>query len=371
MSGDADTFDPYRHNETGVHFTIGTALLCLSSQPSRYHSAMLEVLEEWLLSGLMLAIVSGFALWISGAIYFDVGHGSKWGKLLALFWVIGVVALLAAWEPLWQPFAVLIVVSLLFIGLWFLQKPRHNRDWDPSVARLPRAIQHDDVISIENVRNFDYRSLTDFSPRYDTRTFHLANLRAVDIIFFNWGSPWMSHPVLVFDFGPDGRICMSIEVRYRKGQQFSILRSLYRQQELIILIADERDVILRRTKHSPNQIAHLYRFQSTDDAIRTVFLDYMAAINSLYAKPRWYHGLCTNCTTTFYRLPNSRYRLDWRVLANGRLDRALYETGQLDRSLPFDELRRLSLINDIANNAPEVGFGDHLRHELEKRRHER
>ena len=36
----------------------------------------------------------------------------------------------------------------------------------------------------------------------------------------------MSHPALVFDFGPDGRVCMSIEVRFRKGQGFSVLRSL-------------------------------------------------------------------------------------------------------------------------------------------------
>jgi hypothetical protein len=46
----------------------------------------------------------------------------------------------------------------------------------------------------------------------------------------------MSHPVLVFDFGADGRVCVSIDVRYRKGQTYSILRSFYRQQELIVLV---------------------------------------------------------------------------------------------------------------------------------------
>jgi hypothetical protein len=71
-----------------------------------------------------------------------------------------------------------------------------------------------------------------------------------------------------------------------------------------------------------------------------------------------------------YRLPNSRAFRDWRAIANSRLDQALYEDGQLDRSLPFDDLRRLALINDFANAAPEAGFGDHLRRELERRRHE-
>ena len=57
--------------------------------------------------------------------------------------------------------------------------------------------------------------------------------------------------------------------------------------------------------------------------------------------------------------------------ANARLDRALYRDNRLDRTLPFQELRRLAYLNDIANAAPATGFGDHIRRELERRRHER
>jgi hypothetical protein len=239
------------------------------------------------------------------------------------------------------------------------------------VAALPRTFRSGDAITIENVRNFAYRSLDDFTPRYETRTVHLANLRAADIILFNWGSPWMSHPVLVFDFGSDGRLCISIEVRYRKEQTYSVLRSFYRQQELIFVVADERDVILRRTKYGCGQEALLYRFRTDPEELRAVFLGYVAAIESLSETPRWYHGLCANCTTSFYRLPGRRARCDWRVIANGRLDKALYEAGRLDQTLPFPELRRIAYLNDIANCAPEEGFGDYIRCELERRRHER
>lgn len=277
----------------------------------------------------------------------------------------------ALWQPLWLPFAVLVGVTGLFLVWWLRQKPSHDRDWHPSVAVLPRVVRQDDVLTIENIRNFEYRSLDDFTPRYETRTVHFSNLRGVDVIFFNWGSALMSHPVLVFDFGVDGRVCVSIEVRYRKDQQFAIVRSFYRQQELIFLVADERDVILRRTKHGRPQTADLYRMNVSLDIVRMALFDYVAAINDLYEKPRWYHGLCMNCTTTFYRLSNSRYRLDYRVLVNGRLDRALYEDGILDRTLPFHELQQLARINDIANAAPEADFGDHLRRELERRRNER
>ena len=156
-----------------------------------------------------------------------------------------------------------------------------------------------------------------------------------------------------------------------KGQKYSVFRSLYRQQELIFVAADERDVILRRTKYSERQWAYLYRLNSSVEELRRLFLDYVNTINQLYETPRWYHVLFTNCTTSFYKLPSTKVRWDWRVIANARLDRALYRDGRLDRTLPFKELRRLAYLNDIANAAPAAGFGDHIRRELERRRHER
>jgi hypothetical protein len=259
----------------------------------------------------------------------------------------------------------------MFVGWWLQQKPSHHRDWSPAVAVLPKAVREGDVITIENVRNFDYRSLDEFTTRYETRTYHLANLQGVDVIFFVWSINWMGHPLLVFDFGPDGRVCMSIEARFRRGQEYSVLRSFYRQYELIFLVADERDVILRRTKYSEGQDAYLYRVNANIDELRAVFLDYVDAINRLYDRPRWYHVIFTNCTTSFYQLPSTPWRWDWRVIANGRLDKALYQSGRLDRTIPFAELRRAAYLNDIANCAPEKGFGDHIRRELEKRRPKR
>jgi hypothetical protein len=326
---------------------------------------------EWVVIASLLAAAAAVTLWMAGAIYYDVCGTGRRGRAAAAAWVVGVAVLFALWRPPWQPFAALLGATALFLAWWLRQRPSHDREWEPAVAVLPRATSDGDVVTIECVRNFEYRSLDDFTPRYETRAYRLSNLRGVDVIFFNWGVALMSHPVLVFDFGPDGRVCVSIEVRFRKGQTFSILRSLYRQQELIFLAADERDVILRRTKYGRPQEAHLYRLNAPPGEVRAAFLDNVGAINDLFETPRWYHGLTANCTTSFYRLPNSRCRLDWRVLANGRLDRALYAAGRLDRTLPFEELRHLARLNDIANAAAADGFGDHVRRELERRRHER
>jgi hypothetical protein len=325
-------------------------------------------LPEWIAIALMLATGAGITLWMAGAIYFDVCRVGKWSRWFARAWIASVFVLFLAWQPVWQPFIALLVIFSLFLVWWFRQKPSHNRDWHPSMAKLPRAVIEDDSITIENIRNFDYRSLDDFTERYETRTYHLSNLIGVDVIFFVWEISWMGHPVLVFDFGPDGRICMSIEMRYQMGESYSILRSLYRQNEMIFLAADERDVILRRTKYSQNQKAYLYRMNVEAKEIRDVFIDYVNEINRVYETPRWYNVIFFNCTTSFYRLKSTRIRLDWRVIANGRLDEALYKDGRIDRSVPYVQLRQFAYLNDVANAAPEESFSATIRQELENRR---
>ncbi len=311
------------------------------------------------------------AVWMIGAIYFDLCGAAAWGRWVTVAWIVAVVATLVVWRPIWQPVIALLAAEILFLIWWFRQKPSNDRDWDPSAVFLPRAIIDGDAVTIENVRNLEYRTVDDFTANWETRSYRLSNIKGVDVIFFDWGDGLRGHPALVFDFGPDGRICMSIEARITNGQKYSVFRSLYRQQELIFVAADERDIILRRTKYSERQWGFLYQINSNANELTTVFLDYINKINQLYESPAWYHVLFTNCTTSFYKLPSTRVRWDWRVIANARLDRALYKDGRLDRTLPLAELRRLSYINDIANAAPAEGFGDHIRRELERCRHER
>ena len=329
----------------------------------------MQFLDHWLTVSLLLTVATLVALWAAGAIFYDLGDrvGYRWP--LALAWLAAVVALFALWQPVWQPFLVFLAAFALFLVWWLRIKPSQHRDWDDTVKRLPHADVTGDVVRIHNVWQHEYRTFTDFTPNHVIRTLHLSNLVAADILFFYWGSSLMSHPVLCFDFGPDGRVCFSIEVRFRKGQKYALLPSLYRQQEITVIVTDEYDAVARRTKYGTDT-GYLYRLRGTPERLRATFLDYVAAVNHLYRQPEWYHGLCANCTTTFYRLPNSRPVCDWRVLLNGRFDRLLYERGDLDTSVPFDLLKRTAYLNDLVTDAPRDGFGDHIRAKIAARRAE-
>lgn len=254
-------------------------------------------------------------------------------------------------------------VCLVFFW-WWSQKPSNQRDWNPNFTNLARIKLEGDTVTIQNVRNTDYRTLHDFTTYYETRTQHLSSLVGVDVIITYWGSAWICHPMLVFDFGPDGRICISIEVRYRKGQKYGLLPSLYRQQEICYVFSDERDAILKRSKYSENHDVYLYRLSADNDEIQKVFLEYVVSANDLTQSPRWYHGLTTNCTTSIYRQRTRQVEWDWRWLFNGQLDQMIYDRKRLDTSIPFENLKQKSWVNEIANRAPVEGFGDAIRREL-------
>jgi hypothetical protein len=55
-------------------------------------------------------------------------------------------------------------------------------------------------------------------------------------------------------------------------------------------------------------------------------------------------------------------RFDIRHLLNGMIDSYLYHSGRVDTTLPFDELRRRSRINEAAEAADDApDFSDRIR----------
>lgn len=319
---------------------------------------------SFLTTSLIAVAAVALATWTAGAIYFDLLKSSRWGAVFIAIWIAAAIGAIVFWHPIWKPFLLLLAIFTPIAWWWFSQQPSHDRNWDPNFARLPRIELTGDEIIASNVRDTEYRTLQENTPRYETRRYRLSLLQAADVAIAYWGSRWMCHPMFVFDFGADGRMCISIEVRYRVGQRYSLLRSFYRQQELMYVVCDERDAILRRTKFQSGQDLYLYRLYSPAIAVRTFLFEYANSINSIAEKPRWYHGLTTNCTTSIYSQGRGHIHWDWRILFNGTLDRMLYDNQLLDQHLPFDELKKQSWINEIANAAPQEGFGDYLRQKL-------
>ena len=239
---------------------------------------------------------------------------------------------------------------------WFTIKPTEDRAWQPDVARRAWADIHDDEITLHNVRNCDYRTETDYTPRWETRVVHLSKLTGLDLAITYWGSPWIAHPIASFQFSDSLPVAISIETRKAVGQSYSVIAGLYRQYELIYIAADERDVIRLRTNYREGESVFLYKTTISPEHGRGVFLAYIHRLNQLHERSEFYNQITDNCTTNI-RLANIAAEhgkvqpWNWRILLNGKGDELLYERGFIDRSLPFAALKERSLINSRARSA--------------------
>jgi hypothetical protein len=240
---------------------------------------------------------------------------------------------------------------------WFSRlTPSNEADWQPDVAKLAYATIDGDVVTVHNIRNFDYRSETDYTPAWYDRRFDLRNLQGADLVAVYWMGPAIAHTLISFAFAGGDHLAVSIETRKKKGQGFSTLQGFFRQYELIYVVADERDAIRLRTnyRHDPKEDVYVYRVQAPLDNVRRVFIEYMNQINELRARPEFYNTLTSNCTTDiwFNTLVNEQHLpFNWKILVSGYVPQYLYEQGRLDTRMPFAELQQRGHVNARAQAA--------------------
>jgi hypothetical protein len=296
--------------------------------------------------------------WGALVLWFD-GPSARWlAVILSVGFAAGSLILLAVLRPFSRGVLIVLAAFLVLVTWWSLIPPRNDRDWYPDVARLSHATIEGSRLTIENVRNFDYRTETNYTPRWETRAYDLDRLRGVDLFLSFWGPTLVAHTITSWEFDNGQHLAISIETRKEKGESYSAVRGFFRQYEVFYVVADERDLVRLRTNYRGERV-YLYRIRMRPEQARALLLDFMKDVNRLAEKPLWYNALTYNCTTAirYHAKHVAEGRpLDWRVLANGRLDELGYEQGRIDTSVPFPELKKRSDITEkakAANDAPD------------------
>jgi hypothetical protein len=308
----------------------------------------------WLFATLAVSVIVAAAVaWGAIALWFD-GPESR---ILAATMAVGLALVSLILTVIVRPFSRGLAVALLPVGavaLWWTSIPPSNtRDWAPDVARTPQATFDGSRVTIENVRNFKYQSESDYDQRWETRTFDLDGIKGMDLFLSFWGPTQIAHTIVSWDFGGGQHLAISIETRRQKGESYSAVRGFFRQYELYYVVADEHDLVGLRTNYRGEQV-YLYRIRASAAQARALLVDYLDEVNRLAEHPQWYNALTQNCTTTIRghaQNVGAGGRLDWRLLVNGHLDELLYERGQIDTGLPFEDLRARSNITERAKAA--------------------
>jgi hypothetical protein len=218
---------------------------------------------------------------------------------------------------------------------------------------MPRAVIDGDRVHLTGVRNFDYRTRDDFTVRYEERELSLSHLTGIDFYVSYWAEGPVGHTFLSFVFDNAPPLSISIETRPEVGEGFAPVASLFKQFELIYVVGEERDIVGVRTNHRGESV-YLYRLNASAHDARRLLLIYLARINELADRPEFYHLLSNSCTINIVRYANAAGRtgrFDIRHLLNGLIDSYLYHSGRVDTTLPFEELRQRSHINQAAQAA--------------------
>jgi len=304
----------------------------------------------------LVVVVIGLCGWGVLAIYYGDSATSAWQTgFAALFGLAGIATVASAFVRGWRLRAIGGFATLFSIALvwWFSIAPSNNRIWQTDVSKVPYASIDGDQITVHNVRNFKYRTETDFTPAWYDKTYDLSKLESVDLYAVYWMGPAIAHTILSFGFDGKDYLAISIEARKEQGEGYSAIKGFFRQYELIYIAADERDIIRLRTDYRKDPPEDVYRFRlkGGPEIARQFFLEYVKAMNNLRVHPRFYNTLTANCTNLIWmhaQFNPDRVPFSWKILASGYGPEYLYDMGRLDTSVSFSELQKRGYVNPIA-----------------------
>lgn len=252
----------------------------------------------------------------------------------------------------------LVIVGIVVVVglLWSRVEPSATGVWEADHAQLPSAHFDGNKVVVEQVRNFQWRSTTDFDARYEDRTYDLDELESVWYVITPFGSgQGAAHTFLSFGFSDSTYVAVSVEARREPGEGYSLFGGLIKKYELIYVIGDERDLIGMRAQHRGDSV-FVYPIRTDLAKIRALFVNVLERASELRERPEFYNTITNNCTTAILRHVNEvateRIRYGPAILLPARSARLAYDRGLIDTDLPFDQAKARF---DVTQRAIEAG----------------
>lgn len=304
----------------------------------------------------LAAIILLAAGWGALALWFQLPGATPVRLLTILAWCLlgagAVVASVRRRPRLALPVFVLALAALA--AWWGTLAPSHERVWADDVARLLHAEVQDERVVLHNVRNFEWRTPEDYTPRWETREYDLDRLVSADLVLSYWMGPAIAHTLVSFGFDDGQRVVFSLEIRKERHESFSALGGFFRKFEQVLVAADENDIVRTRS-NARGEDVYLYRLDMPPEALRALFTGYLDEADALRGEPAFYNTLTSNCTTIIFELAR-RFApgipMDYRLLLSGYFARYVHELGGLAPGFDYETLQERGYINPRATALP-------------------
>ncbi|CAM3061032.1 DUF4105 domain-containing protein [Paracoccus nototheniae] len=309
--------------------------------------------RRWLAGAALTACVGFVAGLIALALRFQLDGPARWFWILVVAGVALAVLGLRAKGRRGASRAVAVASMVVALIWWTSIRPSADRDWAPDVAHGVTAWIEGHTAILNHVRNFDWRSTQDFTPRWETRRYDIDALSSVDLATSTWGNPAIAHTLVSFGFSDGAHLTFSAEIRRERDESFSEIGGFFKKFELVMIAADEADILRLRTTIRREDVA-LYPLDLTPAQRRALFLTYLDKANQLAAEPAFYHTIFANCTTIIFqlaRLVEPGIPMDWRILLSGYVPGYLHDHGVTGAGLPLQTVKAQARISRIAQQA--------------------
>jgi hypothetical protein len=318
-------------------------------------SAMAAALSGFAAASAGIFVVALLAAWGAFALWYQLPGGRALKSLGVALWIaLGLAALIALWQGHVALGAFGFAVAFVALMLWWWRLvPSNNWVWADDVAEMTTGTVAANRVTLHNVRNFDWRSNTEYTQRWETRSYDLERLDSVDMILSYWAGKAIAHVLMSFGFNDGAHVVFSVEIRHKKSEGFSEIGGFFKEFELSVVASDERDVIRVRT-NVRGEDDYLYRIRVPESTMRSLFLAYIDQANTLVDTPRFYNTLSVNCTTLVYHMMRhivGYLPLDYRLLLSGYLPEYVYSVGGLDARYTLQELRAFGRITERARKS--------------------
>ncbi len=307
----------------------------------------------------LLPALAYSVVWGTLALWFKF-TGPEWLKwvVCGVFAFFGLGTIIAMFTRVRWRWLVVFATALVALNLWWnTLVPPSDGNWSPEVAQQVTGSIEEDILTLKNVRNFDWRSETDVTETWETRSYDISKIESVDLFMSYWGGPSMAHLILSFGFADGQYLAWSNEVRREKGVSFSPVADFFKAHSIAVVASEEKDVVGLRS-NIQNARVHIFRLNSVPENRRRLIEGYVAAANAVAEKPHWFHSVFTNCSRTVVQL--ARYvgievPMDWKIIVNGYFPYFLYDHGAMNTDLSIEEIYQLG---DITEKAQAFGLAE-------------
>ncbi len=264
----------------------------------------------------------------------------RWAAI-AVFVLFGLATLryLFDWRR-WRWLAAFASLTAILLVWWNTLEPPADGDWALGVERQTTGVIEGDILTLTDIRDFDWQTATEATATWTNGTYDLSTIQTVDLFMSYWAGPAMAHLMVSFGF-EDGRyLAWSGEVRREAESQFSPVADFFKEHSLVMLAAEERDVIGLRS-NIKNETVYIFRLGATPEQARNMLEAYVVKADKLAEEPVFFNSVFTNCSYTVLQMVRAigvTLPVDWRVLVNGYLPNYLHELGSVNTSVSLDEL---------------------------------